>query len=92
MSATAFQTDRGTREAREHDEGPVARTIEEQTAKVPSDVYLWAAVGSMAVSLMLQLMDKKEESLFIGQWAPSFLILGVYNKLVKVAGSDRVHS
>ena len=92
MSATAFQTDRGTREARDHSEGPVTRMIEEQTAKLPSDVYLGAALASMAVSLMLQLMDKKEESLFVGQWAPSFLILGVYNKLVKVAGSDRVHS
>jgi hypothetical protein len=92
MSATAFQTDRGTRETRDHSEGPVTRMIEEQTAKLPSDVYLGAALASMAVSLMLQLMDKKEESLFVGQWAPSFLILGVYNKLVKVAGSDRVHS
>ena len=27
-------------------------------------------------------------SLFVGQWAPTFLILGLYNKLVKVAGSD----
>jgi hypothetical protein len=34
-------------------------------------------------------MDKKEESLFVGQWAPTFLILGVYNKLVKQLGSDR---
>jgi hypothetical protein len=30
-------------------------------------------------------------SLFIGQWAPTFLLLGIYNKLVKVAGSDRVN-
>jgi hypothetical protein len=26
--------------------------------------------------------------LFVGQWAPAFLILGVYNKLVKQHGSD----
>jgi len=72
----------------EHTEGAVARSIEEQTAKLPSDTFLWAALGSMAVSLTLQLMGKKEESLFIGQWAPSFLLFGIYNKLVKVAGSD----
>jgi hypothetical protein len=24
----------------------------------------------------------------VGQWAPTFLILGVYNKLVKQLGSD----
>jgi hypothetical protein len=71
----------------EHAEGPVARTIEEQTAKLPSDTFLWAAVGSMAVSLVLQLSGRQKTSLFIGQWAPSFLLLGLYNKLVKVAGS-----
>ena len=26
---------------------------------------------------------------FIGMWVPSLLLLGVYNKIVKVAGSDR---
>jgi len=74
----------------EHSEGKVARTIEEQTAKLPSDAFLWAAVGSMAISLFLQMSDRSEKqrsSLFVGQWAPTFLILGLYNKLVKVAGS-----
>jgi hypothetical protein len=28
-------------------------------------------------------------SLFLGEWAPTLLLLGLYNKLVKVAGSDR---
>ena len=73
----------------ERTEGPVARTIEKQTSKIPSDVFLWAALGSMGVSLALQSMNKRERSLFIGQWAPTFLILGLYNKIVKVMGSDR---
>src|SRR4051794_18282796 len=72
----------------DHSEGMVARMIEEQTAKMPSDLFLWAALGSMGCSLFLQACNKKEESLFVGQWAPTFLILGLYNKLVKVAGSD----
>ena len=76
-------------EARRHSEGVVARTIEEQTAKLPSDVFLWAAGASIIGSLTLQFSGRKEESLFVGQWAPTFLILGLYNKLVKVAGSDR---
>jgi hypothetical protein len=75
--------------AQEHAEGPVARTIEAQTAKLPSDLFLWAALGSIGGSLLLQFSGRKEESLFVGQWAPTFLILGVYNKLVKVAGSYR---
>ncbi|MDQ6892987.1 MAG: hypothetical protein M3167_09945 [Acidobacteriota bacterium] len=73
----------------EQKEGPVARTIEQQTAKLPSDVWLWAAIASMVTSLGLQIAGEKKVSNFIGQWAPTLLIFGVYNKLVKVAGSDR---
>lgn len=80
-----------TSEAWAHSEGKVARTIEEQTAKLPSDTFLWAAVATMGVALALQVSGKKPASLFIGQWAAPFLLFGVYNKLVKVAGSDRVH-
>jgi len=70
-------------------EGKVAKIIEEQTAQLPSDVFLWAAAGSMAISLSLKLMGKNSKSLFVGQWAPSFLLLGIYNKIVKVAGHDQ---
>ncbi len=72
-----------------HTEGTVAKTIEEQTAKLPSDVFLWMAVGAMSVSATLQLMGNRHVSLFVGQWAPTFLIFGLYNKLVKQLGSDR---
>jgi hypothetical protein len=73
-------------------EGPVARTLESATSRLPSDFWLWASVGSMMVSLGLQLSGNrktKDVSNFIGQWAPTLLILGVYNKIVKVAGHDR---
>ena len=71
-----------------HAEGRIARTIEQQTAKLPSDTFLWASLGAIATSLVLQTLGKKEASLFVGQWAPTFLILGLYNKIVKVLGSD----
>ena len=80
----------GKPEAREHSEGKVAKTIEDQTAKLPSDTFLWLAIGSMIVSATMQLAGKKHGSVFVGQWAPSFLLFGVYNKLVKQLGSDRV--
>jgi hypothetical protein len=70
-------------------EGPVARTIEEQTAKLPSDTFLWAAVGSMVASATLQVFGKSEAAVFVGQWAPTLLILGLYNKMVKQQGHDR---
>jgi len=74
----------------EHTEGMLARMIEEQTAKLPSDLFLWAAVGAIGCSVMLHASDRKHDALFVGQWVPTFLILGLYNKLVKVAGSDPV--
>ncbi len=71
-----------------HLEGPIAKAIEKQTAKLPSDTFLWLAIGSIAASATLQILGKKQSSNFVGQWAPTILILGLYNKLVKVAGSD----
>ena len=87
--STAYQSASSKSQAAEHTEGTVARTIEQQTAKLPSDVFLWAAVGSIGVSLALQLMGNTEKSHFVGQWVAPFLLLGVYNKIVKVAGSDQ---
>ena len=76
-------------EPERHREGPVARGIEEYTAQLPSDTFLWAAGASMIASLALGASGNKHGALFVGQWAAPFLLLGVYNKLVKVAGSDR---
>lgn len=69
-------------------EGKVAKTIEEQTAKLPSDTFLWAAGASMAISLTLKIIGRQHTALFVGQWAAPFLLLGIYNKIVKVAGHD----
>lgn len=74
-----------------HSEGVVARAIEDQTARLPSDTFLWAAVGSGAVSLMFHAAGDWKRGLFVGQWVAPFLILGVYNKIVKTEGSDRIH-
>lgn len=78
----------GARE--EHREGSVARSIEQQTAKMPSDWFLWAALGSIAASLVFQLTGEDKKATFVGHWAPTFLSLGIYNKLVKLHGSEGV--
>ena len=77
-----------TRPNAQHREGEVARSIEQQTAKIPSDAFLWSALGSIGTSLTLRLMGKADAANFVGQWAPTFLILGMYNKMVKLHGSD----
>lgn len=79
-----------TTEAHRHSEGPVAKTIEDQTARMPSDTFLWAAIASGAVSAMFHMAGDSKRGLFVGQWVAPFLLLGVYNKIVKVQGSDRV--
>jgi len=78
----------GARE--EHREGPIARSIEQQTAKLPSDTFLWAALGSIGVSLFFQYTGDDRKANFVGHWAPTFLLLGIYNKLVKLHGSEGV--
>ena len=74
----------------QHTEGEVAKKIEEQTSKIPSDIFLWAALGSMGISLALKMMKRKDNALFVGQWAAPLLLLGVYNKIVKLQGHDKV--
>ena len=69
-------------------EGRLAKRIETETSKLPSDVFLWAALGSMALSAGFKMAKNKHTSLFIGQWAAPFLLLGIYNKLVKQHGHD----
>ena len=73
---------------RKIDESRTAKRIEEQTAKIPSELFLWGALGAIGASAVLQAMKRRETSNFVGQWAPVLLILGLYNKLVKVAGSE----
>ena len=62
--------------------------IESQTSKLPSSVFLGLAIGSMAASLILKIVDKDDWALFVGRWAAPFLIMGNYNKMVKQHGSD----
>jgi hypothetical protein len=70
------------------EEGTTTKMIESATAQVPSVAYLTAAVGAMAASLILMLTGRRNVANFIGQWAPTILIMGLYNKMVKQHGSD----
>ena len=69
-------------------EDQVTAAIEKCTAQVPSSAYLALALGSMAISLGMKAAKKDHGALFVGQWAAPFLLLGIYNKLVKLHGSD----
>lgn len=72
----------------ELEEGQATSYLEGQTAKMPSSVYLGAAIISMGLSLGFKMAGKNHTALFVGQWAAPFLIIGTYNKMVKQHGSD----
>jgi hypothetical protein len=76
-------------EAEQHSEGRVAQAIEPDR-ELPSDTFLWASERPSGIAAPANL--RQEAQTFVGQWAPTFLILGLYNKLVKVGGSDRTVS
>ena len=47
------------------------------------------AASYVTETVALKLAGRRHEALFVGQWAPTFLLLGIYNKLVKLHGSDQ---
>ncbi|HMJ55216.1 MAG TPA: hypothetical protein VK540_24235 [Polyangiaceae bacterium] len=78
------------------EEGKATRAIERRTSRAPSGIFLALAIGSMAASAVIMLTEKtrfggrwmggRRSGLanFVGQWAPTLLIMGVYNKVVKL--------
>lgn len=72
----------------EHKEGEFTKVIEHYTSQIPSGIYLSLAVGSLGLSLTLRLLGQKQAANFVGHWVPTILLLGLYNKLVKVEGSE----
>ncbi len=72
----------------EAQEDQVTAAIEKYTSQVPSSAYLGLAIASIAASVTFKIAKKDHASLFVGQWVAPFLLLGIYNKLVKQHGSD----
>lgn len=70
-------------------EGKMTKTIEKRTSRIPSGCYLTAAMTAMGASFILKCCKKNQAALFVGQWAAPFLIMGLYNKLVKIEGHDQ---
>lgn len=55
----------------------------EVTDKVPEGTWYWASLVSIVASMVLFFAQKRQESLFVGQWAPTFLLFGLFHKLLK---------
>lgn len=71
--------------AKKYEEGRITRKIENTTAKIPSVGYLGLAIGSIVTAVLVESFSKKKElGTFVGIWAPTFLLFGIYNKIVKL--------
>jgi hypothetical protein len=70
-------------------EDRVTKEVEQYTAAIPSIGYLGAAIGAMGLSLAFEIVGRGKWGNFIAQWVPTLLIIGVYNKLVKLEGHDK---
>lgn len=71
-------------------EDQFTKSVEEYTAALPSSAYLAIAIAAMAASLALQVSGREKWGNFVAQWVPTWLVIGLYNKLVKLEGHDRL--
>jgi hypothetical protein len=58
------------------------------TDNIPEEAWYWAALGSIAVSATLKLAGKDNEAIFVGQWPPTFLLFGLYHRLIQPSRSS----
>jgi hypothetical protein len=68
------------------------KTIEASTAAIPSIGYLSVAIAAMTLSLMCQVTGEGKWGNFIAQWVPAWLIIGLYNKRIKMEDHDQYRS
>ena len=77
----------------------VSRAVEKQSRKIEPSSFLWAAAGATLLSAAAQAFKRRETffrprrghfALFIGQWVPTLLLLGLYRKLQGSERSERV--
>ena len=72
-------------------EGMLTKRVEDVTAQVPSIGYLAMAAGSLVLSAGIAAFTQRRSlANFVGLWVPSFMLIGIYNKLVKLEGHDQI--
>lgn len=53
------------------------------TDNVPEETWYWAALASIGISAVLKIQGKDHWALFVGQWPPTFLLFGLYHRLIQ---------
>ena len=58
--------------------------------RISDGLKVMALRGSIGTSLVLELSGNREKAHWVGQWVAPFMLFGIYNKLVKIGGTDRL--
>ena len=90
MEHTEHTTRGSTTGAGSMTEDEVTKSLERVTSSIPSSAYLGIALAAIALSLAAQIGGHGKWGNFVAQWVPTWLIIGLYNKLVKTQGHDRM--
>jgi hypothetical protein len=53
------------------------------TDRIPEKAWYWMAFGSILASAGLKLMNRNDWSIFVGQWPPTFLLFGIYHRVMR---------
>jgi hypothetical protein len=53
------------------------------TDNIPEETWYWLALGSIGASALLKLASKDHWALFVGQWPPTFILFGLYHRLIR---------
>jgi hypothetical protein len=62
------------------------------TDNIPEETWYWLALASIGVSAGLKLLDKNSWALFVGQWPPTFILFGLYHRLIRPSAKPRVEA
>jgi hypothetical protein len=60
--------------------------------EVPTQAYPGAAVGAIGLSMLLRVFGKKDATICVGQWPPTFILFALAYKLLRPSDEDVVAS
>jgi len=75
-----------------YSEKRLTKAFKNKTAKLPSNLFLWTALGSIAASATLKCLGKKHTAISVANWAIPLLLLSFYNKIEKTVSHENFHT
>jgi hypothetical protein len=70
----------------------IVRRVANRVESVDRETFLLGALASVGASLTLRLLGRTHDALFVGQWAPTLLLAGLYTTLRKRSLEEGVHT